>query len=150
MAAKKFKFRLRPLLKLREHREKERQKEHAAAVGEVKKQKSHIDSIDTDRIGTFDCQRRRLTGSLSVAEALVCSRYLVKLKRERMAGVELLHALEKGTEQKRQELVIAARERKTFELLREKQKLRHDQGIEKQDQKELDEVAIGLFRRKNR
>ena len=83
-----------------------------------------------------------------MAEALICSRYLVKLKRERMAGVELLHALEKGAEQKRQELVIAARDRKTFELLREKQKLRHHTGIEKQDQKELDEVAIGMFRRK--
>jgi flagellar export protein FliJ len=73
----------------------------------------------------------------------------MKLKRQRMAGVELLHALEKEAEQKRQKLVEASKDRKIFELLKEKQQLRHRQDIEKQDQKELDEVAVGSFRRKN-
>ncbi len=147
MAAKKFKFRLNPLLKLREHREKERKKEHAAAADEVQKHKQHLDALDTKRIETLDHQRERLTGRLSVAEALVFSRYIMKLKRQRMAGTELLHALEKEAELKRQKLVEAARDRKIFDLLKEKQQLRHRQEIEKQDQKELDEVAVSPFQR---
>ncbi len=148
MVAKKFKFRLDPLLKIREHREKERQKEHAAAVGEVRRQKSQIGALDHERIGTLDHQRQKSVGRLSVAEALICSRYLMKLKRERMASVELLHACEEGAEQKRRKLVEAARDRKIFELLKEKQQLRHSREAEKQEQKELDEVAVGSYQRR--
>jgi flagellar FliJ protein len=150
MAAKKFKFRLEPLLKLRRHREKERQKEHSAAAAEVHKQKLQIQSIDYSRLTALDHQRQRLSGRICVAEALVYSRYLMKLKRRRLAGTSLLHALEKEAEQKRRKLIEAARERKTYELLKEKQQLRHRAGIEKQDQKELDEVAVTSFRRGRR
>jgi flagellar export protein FliJ len=150
MAAKKFKFRLDPLLSLREHREQERQKEHAAMVAEVQIQKQGLGSIDNKRLSTFDHQRARMVGRLSLAEALVCSRYLVKLKRDRMAGVEMLHALEKTAEQKRQELVKAARDRKIFELLKDKQKLRHRQEFEQLEQKDLDEVAVSSFRQKKK
>ena len=147
MAAKKFKFRLEPLLKIRQHREKERQREHSVAVQEVAKQKQQLQDIDHERLGTLEHQRQRLTGRLSIAEALVCSRYLVKLKRQRMAGTGLLHGMEREAEKKRQKLVEAARERKIYELLKEKQQLRHRQGLEKQDQKQLDEVAVMAFRR---
>jgi len=147
MAAKKFKFRLDPLLKLRKHREKERQKEHAAAAAEAHKQKQLNGDIDRARVNTLDYQRSRLAGQLSVPEALICSRYIMKLKRQRLAGNELLHALQKETEKKRTKLVEAARDRKIFEKLKEKQQLRHRREIEKQEQKELDEVAAGPFQR---
>ena len=147
MAAKKFKFRLEPLLKIREYREKERQKDHSAAVHEVVKQKQQLQALDHERLATLDHQRQRLIGRLSVAEALVCSRYLVKLKRQRLSGTGLLHGLEREAERKRQELVEAARERKIYELLKEKRRLRYRQEAEKQDQKQLDEVAVVAFRR---
>ncbi len=150
MAAKKFKFRLEPLLKIREHREKERQKEHAAAATKVHEQKSSVATIDSQRIGTMDYRREKLVGRLSIAEALVYSRYLMRLKRERIAGVELLHGLEREAEKKRQKLVAAARDRKIFDLLKEKQQRRHREEAEKVDQKELDEVAVGAFRRQKK
>jgi len=50
-------------------------------------------------------------------------------------------------EKKRQKLVEAARDRKMYELLKEKQQFRHRQDAEKRDQKELDEVAVTSFRR---
>ena len=147
MSAKKFRFRLEPLLKIRQYREKERQKEHAGAVQEVLKQKQELVTLDNQRLDTLDHQRQKLVGRLSVAEALVCSRYLVKLKRQRMNGNGLLHGLEREAENKRQKLVIAARDRKMYELLKDKQQLRHRQELEKQEQKQLDEVAVTAFRR---
>lgn len=147
MAAKKFKFRLAPLLKLREHREKERQKEHAAAMGELDLQTQANSHLDTERVNTLDQQRTRLAGRISVAEALICSRYIIKLRRRRLAGDELVHALRKDTEKKRFRLVEAARDRKIFELLRDKQQLRHRRDIDMQEQKELDEVATAPFQR---
>ena len=141
MAAKKFKFRLEPLLKLRKHREKERQKEHAEARAKVYEQESSLQNMDRHRLTTLDTQRKRLTGSISVAETLICSRYLVKLKRDRLAGNELLHGLRKEEETRRDKLVSSARERKIFEMLREKQEKKHLDEIHKADQKELDEIA---------
>ena len=150
MAVKKYKFRLDPLLKIREHREKERQKEHAAAVDKVLAQKDKLAQVDQSKLKTLDCQRERLSSHISVAEALIYSRYLMKLKRDRVNGGELLRGLEKEAERRRVRLVQAARERKIFELLKEKQMARHRAEIEKADQKELDEVATVAFVRKKK
>ncbi|MCX6835426.1 MAG: flagellar export protein FliJ [candidate division Zixibacteria bacterium] len=150
MAAKRFKFRLEPLLKLRQHREKERQKEHAASVHEASMQKEQLQSLDHQRLSTLDQQRGRLVGSLSVTQALVASRYLMQLKRQRLAGTSLLNALEREVEKKRLKLVEAARDRKTYEHLKEKQQSRHRHEAEKRDQKELDEIAVTSYRRHKR
>jgi flagellar protein FliJ len=148
--AKKFKYRFAPMLKVKEHREKERQRELAEAIGRVVEQKARLKHLDTARSRTVERQRDRLVGTISVAEALVCSRYLVRLKRDRMAGGELLRGLERQTEHKRLALVEAARERKIYDMLRDKQQLRHRQQIEKDEQKALDEVATVGFRRKHK
>lgn len=150
MATKKFRYRLERLLKLKEHREKERQKDHAVAQGKVIEQKAIIRRLGGRRQTTLANQRHKLVGSVSVAEALVCSRYLQRLKREQIAGEELLHGLEKEAAERRMKLVEAARERKIFELLKEKQKMRHYQQLEKQDQKETDEIAASNFQRPKR
>lgn len=150
MAAKKFKFRLAPLLKIREYREKERQREHAAAVDKVLAQKDKLLSMDQSKLQTLDEQRERLGGKISVAEALIYSRYLMKLKRDRLTGNELLRGLEKEAERRRVRLVQAARERKVFELLKEKQMARYKAALDKADQKELDEIAsVGFIRNKS-
>jgi len=149
MAAKKFKFRLAPLLKIREHREKERQREHAAAVDKVLQQKYALEVVDQAKQRTLESQREQLSGRISVAEALIYSRYLMKLKRDRFNGNEVLRGLEKEAERRRARLVQAARERKIFELLKEKQLARYRADLEKADQKELDEVAtVGFVRKK--
>jgi flagellar FliJ protein len=145
MGAKKFKFRLDPLLKLRENREKERQREHAEAAEKVLSQKQQLDQVDRTKLQTLDHQRHRLSGNISVAEALIYSRYLMKLRKDRVTGSELLRGLEREAERRRARLVEAARERKTFELLKEKQKVRHLTALEKADQKDLDEVATNGF-----
>ncbi|MCP4683873.1 MAG: flagellar export protein FliJ [bacterium] len=150
MANKKFKYRLEPLLNIRKHREKERQKEHAEAEAQVLQQESSLQQMDEHRLGTLDAQRDRLSGTISVAETLVCSRYLVKLKRDRLAGTELLHGLRKEEDERRVRLVEAARQRKIFEMLREKQEKKHLEEIAKADQKELDEVAAVNDRRKKK
>jgi flagellar protein FliJ len=146
--AKKFKYRFAPMLKVKEHREKERQKELAEAINRVGDQKARLQEIDGNRVGTMERQRDRLVGSISVAEALICSRYLMRLKRDRIAGSELLHGLERQAEGRRRALVEAARERKIYDMLKDKQQLRHRQQIEKDEQKVLDEVATVSFRRK--
>jgi len=63
--AKKFRFRFEPMLKVRKHIEKERQKDHAEALGAVNLQKQQLSTIDQERIGTMEHLRQQQRGPLS-------------------------------------------------------------------------------------
>ena len=147
---KKFEFRLEPLLKVRSHVEKEKQKAHAAAQMSVQNQKAHLSEVESGRQKTIAHQRQVQKKRLSLAELLVCSRYLVKLKKDTMAGNKLLGALEKDAEEKRQELVEASRARKIFEKLKERQQEKYYKEAGAMEAKESDEVANTTFIRSKR
>ena len=144
---KKFQFRLEPVLRLKAHREKQRQKEHALAVRQVTMQQERLASLEGDKSRTFDHQRRMQAGPISAGRLLITSRYLVKLKRDALTGREVLRGLEKTAETRRHELVEAARERKTYEKLKEKRKSAFEQDVARRERKELDEIAVTRFRR---
>lgn len=144
---KKFKYRLKALLKVKEQIEKDRQKEHALAIQKVIDQNNELSRISDVKDVTTDNQRKRLTGKLSVAELLVFGRYLMKLKRETMAGKELLTALQRGEQGKREILQEASRQRKIQEKLKEKQQAKFNREVELLETKENDEIAITNFRR---
>jgi len=142
---KKFKYRLEPILKIKSHAEKQRQKEHAAALQQVYRQKEQLSAIDGERERTFAFQRTRLQGTIQTQQLLAASRYLVRLKRDTLTGSELLRGLERESERKRQMLVQAAKERKIYEKLRERQQTKFNQEVEQHDRKALDEMAVVTF-----
>lgn len=139
---KKFKYRLETMLKLKEHAERERQKDHARAMGDVHRQKVKLAEIGSSRDRAVDYQRRQVQTRLSIATMLSCSRYLLKLKGETMVGREALVSLERTAEKKRQRLVDASRQRRIYERLKEKQKERYYEEIEHIEAVQLDEVAL--------
>lgn len=145
---KKFKYRLQALLRVKEHIEKERQKVHAVALLKVNRQTDELDRIDDSRQTSLSAQRNQMTLHVSVAEMLVYSRYLARLKREQLAGNELLHVLEGEAEEKRIELVAASKDRKVLEKLKEKQSAKHHAEINQAMTKENDEIALISHRRK--
>ncbi len=145
---KKFKYRLQALLKVKEHIERERQREHASAVQKVHQQSNELDRLDRSRDSNLSQQRDQMKENLLVAEMLVYSRYLARLKRERLAGTELLKALEEEREKKRTDLVEAAKERRVLEKLKERQLAKHNAEIEQALTKEGDEIAVTSYRRK--
>ena len=147
---KKFKYRLEPILKIKSHAEKQRQKEHAAALQQVYRQKEQLSAIDTERDRTFAFQRIKLQGSIQTQQLLAASRYLVRLKRDTMTGTELLKGLERESERKRQLLVQAAKERKVYEKLRERRQAKFNQDVELQERKMLDELAVVTFVHRHR
>ncbi len=146
---KKFKYRLEPILNVKSHVEKERQKEHSVAVEKVMSQKDHLAQLDTNRESILERQRIRLSGRLSIAELLICSRYLLKLKRDSLAGVGLLRGLEKEAEAQHQALIKASRERQIYEKLKEKQLARFLKEVERLESKETDEIAANNQRRRH-
>ncbi|MEW6413030.1 MAG: flagellar FliJ family protein [Candidatus Zixiibacteriota bacterium] len=146
---KKFRYRLHALLKVKEHIEKERQKKLAFTLQRVQEQELKLTEIDGFSETTRDRQRESATGTFSVAEMLVISRYLFKLKRDSLLGQEFLKALKKEEDARRGELLEATRERKKYEKLKERQQEDHNQHIEMVLAKESDETGITTYRRKN-
>ncbi len=147
---RKFRYRLEALLKVREHLERERQKQLALSTQKVMDQNAELVQIHQTRQSTLDDQRVRISRPFGAAEMLVVSRYLQKLKRDTVVGEELLRVLKKDEEAKRRLLLEAARERKKYEKLKERQR---DHFIKEYDQmmsKETDEIAITTYRYKNK
>lgn len=133
---------------MKEHLEKERQKKLAAKIKQVQDKEGELASVDRSRERTFDRQRHEAQSSFSVAEMLVISRYLHKLKRDTVVGQEILKALMKEQEQRRLELLEASRERKKYEKLKEKQQKRHRENAESILTKESDETAVNTYRQR--
>ena len=144
---KKFTFRLEPLLKLRVHEENEKQKKFAAAHEKVRRQEDANRHVAENHRSLVDRQRHTLEGPLSTVILQSYARYFRKLKTEQMTGQQMLAVLKRDAEAKRRELVAAARERKKFETLKEKQLERFNAEAARREQKETDETATVTYRR---
>lgn len=142
---KKFTYRLEPVLKIKSHLEKERQKEHAVALQQVMLQQEKLAGIEAERQQTFDCQREHLVGKIQPQQLLSASRYLVKLKRDTVTGSELLRGLEREAEVRRQRLIEATKQKKIYEKHKERKKTQLLQEIEDHEKKALDEIAVISF-----
>jgi flagellar FliJ protein len=147
---KKFKFRLEPLKKIKEHVEKQRQKEHAVALQRVHTQQIRLEELEQSRLGVMTLQRDKQgqAGTVSPLELLTYSRYYLKLKRERIAGLEILRGLEIESESRRQKLVEASRQRKIYEKLKERQVEKFNKSTELILGKENDEISANTVRRR--
>lgn len=142
---KRFQYRLEPLLRIKSHQEKQRQKEHAAALMQVLRQKESLAAIENDRRATIDHQRSLSEGRVTAYRLQVATRYLLKLKRDTLTGEELLKGLERETERRRLRLVDATKEKKIFEKLKERQREKYLVEIETVEKKELDEIATRAY-----
>ncbi|RKX24900.1 MAG: flagellar export protein FliJ [Candidatus Zixiibacteriota bacterium] len=142
---KKFRFRLDRILQLKAHAEKEKQKIFGMAVRKVVDQESELKALDNIRTDTQNNQRRRLSGGLDIPMMSSYSRYYLLLKKKELGGLELLKAYKKDQEEKRRELVEAAREKKTFEKLKENKFDSYRKDVELNLQKEQDEIASQML-----
>jgi len=147
---KKFRYRLQALLKVKEHIEKEKQKDHAVALQHVHNQQDRIEKLGDDKTTTVERQRRAMTGSLSVAEMLVFGRYLLNLKKQQVAEEEILNAARKVEAGKREKLLQATKDRKIYDKHQEKQFEKYDKEVRLQETKESDETAGNSHRLKHR
>jgi flagellar export protein FliJ len=145
---KQFKYRLEALRKLKKHREREKQKHFAEALARVQRQKDDLADLAATRRSQLDSQRDRLAGRISVADMLVYSRYLLKLKRDQLTGEGLLGGFEQQAESRRGELVEASKERQIQDKLKQRQLERFNAEIRSLVNKETDEIAISSYRRK--
>lgn len=143
---KKFRYRLQALLKLREHVERERQKELAAASLKVQDQQHLVQGIYARTESALENKREHQTGKIDLTDMQLFSRFLYRLKRDTIGGEEILRALKKAESQRRQALLEAAREKKIYEKLKERQQTQFYKDFETAATREADEAGLNGFR----
>jgi flagellar FliJ protein len=142
---KKFKFRLERMLQIKEHLEKERQKEMGLATQKVLNQENYLHRLNQDRQNTQQTLRPFLTGPLHTSQLLNYSRYFIKIKKNELTGREVLKVYCREQEKKRLELLEATKQKKIYEKLKERKRERHLKENELLSQKEQDELATRMF-----
>ncbi|MCX6826904.1 MAG: flagellar FliJ family protein [candidate division Zixibacteria bacterium] len=142
---KKFRFRLEKLLQLKVHVEKDKQKLLGIAARKVTEQETFLLELKATRLTTQKAARSCLTGTLNPNLLLGYSRYFIKLKKNELAGREILKAYLTEREKKRLELVEATKQKKIYEKLKERKLQLYHKEIDSLLQKELDESSSQML-----
>lgn len=145
---KKFRFRLEPILRLKEHLEQEKQKAHAEALHRINDQEQRLVSIRADRGKKQSQLRQNLEGSLNISLLSSYNRYFVMLNRNELTGRELLRTFEKNADEKHRELVEATKQRRIYEKLKERHREKHRKAGELLERKEQDEISSQIHQYK--
>ena len=146
-----FRFKLSTLQRLRENERDERRSRLADAQRAEDIVNARIADIDAE-LGRLrdETGRRSRPGRMDVDALMEVQRYELLLKAERQAAVQQRELVATEVERRREALVLADREVRVLERLRETQQARHRQGEERQERKVLDEIATQGFSRKER
>lgn len=138
----KFKFRLETLLRLRDTARDERRAQLAKAYQAEEILSRQRQQLDDDLNELSDHNRLAAApGQLNVDRLLDARRYELVLKSQQLHVDQQQQALETEIERRRQMLVEANRQVRVLEQLREKQLERHRREENRQEIKQLDEVA---------
>jgi flagellar export protein FliJ len=146
-----FRFKLSTLQRLRENERDERRSRLADAQRAEDIVNARIADIDAE-LGRLrdETGRRSCPGRMDVDALMEVQRYELLLKAERQAAVQQRDLVAAEVERRREALVLADREVRVLERLRETQQVRHRQDEERQERKVLDEIATQAFCRKER
>lgn len=139
----KFKFRLEAVLKLRRRLEDEAQRaftESRAVFDEANAVlKRMYESIDRGREKIAQTQRDGKAGAIATIgeiESFIVGQGL-RIKKQR----EVLRSAQQDLEEKQEALILALRERKSLEKLKERKKKEHDMDVARREALALDEIA---------
>jgi flagellar protein FliJ len=143
--AKRFKFRLEPLLKLRKQHEHQQQRAVADVLRTLHVANTTLQDIHTRLVDSLDHDRtQRSAQSLDVPLALQQQRYRLHLKRSVHDQHQTITAIETKLHNERTVLAQKTRERKVLETLRDAQKTQHNAKLIKHEQAEMDESAARI------
>jgi flagellar FliJ protein len=139
----KFTFRLQSVLEHKQRLEELAQLEHARALAaQVTEERSLAQLHDAEGRGFSELERQRFQGKLDIESLQLGMTYLDALKVQITRQAQVVGRVRQASDVKREQLVGAMQERKTFERLREKQ---HKDFTHEQARRELveqDEMVV--------
>jgi len=142
---KKFEFRFQTVLEKQRNEEERFRKQLAHLSHAMETQKQRLAHIDAQKDDCEEELRGLIRRGGNVAQAMLFQVYLGKLSEDMAKQEEVVANVSKKTEEKRQELVEAAKQRQIMEKLLERDRLDFTLRLEKTEQKYLDELALNKY-----
>ena len=140
--AKRFRFRLAPLLKIREAKKKDAQRLLGKRMAELLRLKERLEYLKGLRHEAVERRRVDLGQAVSMDLWRNIERYLISLERKMdETNFEIVRAQELVDEARR-ELTKAHREHLTLLRLKERRQEQYDYEVMKEEQQQADELAV--------
>jgi flagellar export protein FliJ len=140
--AKRFKFRLAPLLKIREAKKKDAQRLLGVRMGELQRLKDQLNSLKELQ---HETAQQRCTGQgqpINMDLWRSIERFLVSIERKIKETNSEIERVQILVDEARKELTKAHREHLTLLRLKERRQEQHDFEVAKEEQQQADELAV--------
>jgi len=136
-----FNFKFQSILDLKIRLEDQKKSKYGEANEELKRQQDKLNVLFDER--TYQCDLMREKGKTGVTpkDLIVFNNYMERLKRSIEIQKVVVERAKKAVEQARLELVEAAKQRKMFETLKEKQFEEYWEEYYKKEQAQFDEIV---------
>ena len=145
---KRFNFRFQRILEIKERIEDARRAELGEVMAVLNKETDQLNALrqtlDSYRLAGRSLPSARINTPLLGINAS----YLLRLERE--IGEQLAHIerIQTVVEDKRQNLLEATRERRVYEILKERAEEAHKNEVNRQERIQLDEIGEQLYARR--
>ena len=140
--AKKFKFKLEGLLKLREFKEKKIKLELGEILKDIEQTKSNIAKAQQDIEDSYAAQEEFLAQPTSGQMAQFFPQFITAKREDQKAQENILMALQRSYDETVQELAGAKGEVKVLDNLKEKHSTEHKKEMDKKLQESIDELTM--------
>ena len=144
----KFKFRLQRILRYKEQLEDEKKRKLADLQNRLVQEKNRLTGIITTRNKYLTSFGVRKTGRINLSNLIISKRYIDKLSGDIVVQTKIVRAAEGEVGVAQKALLEAAREKKKYAKLKEKQLDKHNREYLLKENKELDEFGSRISERK--
>ncbi len=140
--AARFRFRLEPLLRLRQALEREAQRALARALQAEAAIREELDRIESQRRGVYESRRAAVGQTLDLQLWRQGEAFLLVLERRQIRAFERLREASLAVVAAREALTVAHRNHLMLVRLKERRALQHAQEEARKEALALDELAV--------
>lgn len=147
--AKKFKFKLDPVLNYRENIEKDRLLAFSKAQAKVIEKKQQIEKMDQSKVENQEMIADLYSKKADIHSIVDFYRYINTLEIQKAYGLKDLSVSEFEMEKKRSVYLDARKKRRALDLLKEKKQEEHRKEEDRIESMMLDDLSIQKIRLKD-
>ena len=136
-----YKFSLGTVLNHRKILEENLQKELSLLNQKLTNQKNEYDELETKKNKVSEDLNQKKASFITVSESLMHMRFLERVAQQQDQYVRLINELEVQVSQKREELILAMKNRKVLEKLKEKGSQRYQEEERRTEADFMNEMA---------
>ena len=145
---RRFSFRFQRLLELKESVEEARRIALGEVVAVLNREREYLEGLEQTRARYREAAAALPADRLDASLLALNSVYLLRLQREIGEQGEQIARVEELVEEKRQELVEARKERRVYEILKDRAREAHRRERNRQERLVLDQVGQDLYRQR--